>query len=225
MRAVFMNKKITSSQSTSSQPISSQAISKAFNRKTYVALTVGLSVLLLSGCVTVPDAIRGTTATPQMDLVAVQSAPQIYVHQEARFGGRVISVTNDKNTTRLEIATQPLDSAARPLLAYPSVGRLYAYYNGFLDPVNYKNQLVTVVGPITGSENGMIGQASYRFVTVNINSLKRWREVKEVVSPPQPIGPWGWGGPYDPRWGRGFGPTWGGWYDNTPARVETFVTE
>jgi len=198
-----------------------------FTSKKFVALAVGLSVLVLSGCATVPEGIRGTTATPQMNLAAVQSAPQLYVNQEARFGGRVVAVINDKNRTRLEIAAMPLDSAARPLLGSPSIGRLAAYYNGFLDPVDFKNQLVTVVGPITGSENGAIGHSDYRFVTVNINSMKRWREVKEVVMPPQPVGMWGWGygGPYDPRWGRGFGPSWGGWYDTGPARVETVVAE
>ncbi|KAB7896488.1 Slp family lipoprotein [Rouxiella sp. S1S-2] len=200
---------------------------KMFASKKSVALAVGLSVLLLSGCVTVPDSIRGTTETPQMNLVAVQGAPQIYVGQEARFGGRVVSVANDKNRTRLEIAAVPLDSSAAPVLGEPSIGRIVAYYNGFLDPVDFRNQLVTVVGPITGAENGTIGNAPYRFVTLNVNGYKRWREVKEVVMPPQPMGPWGWGygGPYDPRWGRGFGPAWGGWYDTGPARVETVVTE
>lgn len=195
---------------------------KISTHKRGLALAVGLSVLLLSGCVTVPQAIRGTTPTPQMNLVAVQGAPQIYVGQEARFGGRVVSVTNDKNRTRLEIAAMPLDSSASPILGEPSTGRFAAYYNGFLDPVDFKNQLVTVVGPITGFENGAVGQASYRYVTVNVNSFKRWREVTEVVMPPQPfgpIGPWGYGRPYG-----AFGPSWG-WYDTGPARVQTVVTE
>ncbi|EKP25324.1 lipoprotein [Klebsiella michiganensis] len=39
-----------------------------------------------------PDAIKGTTPTPQQDLVRVMNAPQLYVGQEARFGGKVVSV-------------------------------------------------------------------------------------------------------------------------------------
>ncbi len=195
---------------------------KIFTHKKGLVLALGLSVLL-SGCATVPEAIRGTTTTPQMNLMAVQGAPQIYVGQEARFGGRVISVTNDKNRTRLEIAAMTLDSAARPILGEPSSGRFAAYYNGFLDPINFKNQLVTVVGPITGSENGAVGQASYRYVTVNINSFKRWREVTEIAMPAEPVGPWGWGYGGDP-WRGGFGPSWGA-YDFGPARVQTVVTE
>lgn len=65
----------------------------------------------LSGCVSVPDAIKGTSPTPQQDLVRVMNAPQLYVGQEARFGGKVVNVQNQQGKTRLEIATVPLDSA------------------------------------------------------------------------------------------------------------------
>lgn len=187
---------------------------------------VGLSALLLSGCVTVPEDIRGTTDTPQMNLQAVQGAPQLYVGQESRFGGKVVAITNEQNKTRLEIATMPLDEGARPILGAASLGRIHAYVNGFIDPVDFKGQLVTVVGPITGVEEGTIGQTSYKFVTVNVNSFKRWRLTQQVIIPPQPMGPWGYGGPYDPRWGRGYGPGWSPvWYAPQPARVETVVTE
>jgi outer membrane lipoprotein len=36
----------------------------------------------------VPDAIKGTSPTPQQDL-RVMNAPELYVGQEARFGGKV----------------------------------------------------------------------------------------------------------------------------------------
>lgn len=74
----------------------------------------------LSGCVSVPDAIKGTSPTPQQDLVRVMNAPQLYVGQEARFGGKVVNVQNQQGKTRLEIATVPLDSGARPVLGEPS---------------------------------------------------------------------------------------------------------
>ncbi|VFS01253.1 lipoprotein [Salmonella enterica subsp. enterica serovar Typhimurium] len=41
--------------------------------------------LMLSGCVTIPDAIKGSSPTPQQDLVRVMNAPQLYIGQEARF--------------------------------------------------------------------------------------------------------------------------------------------
>ncbi|ELY5930424.1 Slp/YeaY family lipoprotein [Cronobacter turicensis] len=182
---------------------------------------LALSVLLLGGCVSVPDAIKGTSPTPQQDLVRVMNAPQLYIGQEARFGGRVVNVDNQQGKTRLEIATLPLDSAARPLLGQPSRGRIYADVNGFLDPVDFRNQLVTVVGPISGTVEGKIGSSPYKFMVMQVNGFKRWRVTQQVMMPPQPIDPWMWGP--RPGWGYGYGP-WG-WYNPGPAQVQTIVTE
>src|SRR5690606_33907829 len=120
----------------------------------------------LSGCVTVPDAIKGTSPTPQQDLARVMNAPQLYVGQEARFGGKVIDVKNEQGKTRLEIAAVPLDSAARPVLGEPSRGRIYADVSGFLDPVDFRGQLVTVVGPITGTAEGKVGDTPYKYMVM-----------------------------------------------------------
>ena len=79
-------------------------------QKTVVRWLVAAAVVAaLSGCASVPDAIKGTTPTPQQDLVRVMNAPQLYVGQEARFGGKVVSVQNQQGKTRLEIATVQLD--------------------------------------------------------------------------------------------------------------------
>ncbi len=108
--------------------------------------------LLLSGCVTVPDSVKGSSPTPQQDLVRVLSAPELFVGQESRFGGKVIKVDNRNGMTRLEIAAMRLDDGARPILGSASIGRIFADVNGFLDPVDFNNQMVTVVGPIKGTE-------------------------------------------------------------------------
>jgi outer membrane lipoprotein len=98
---------------------------------------------------------------------------------------------------------------------------LLATVNGFLEPVDFKGQLVTVVGPITGLKEGRIGMTPYRFVTMNVTGFKRWHLVQQVVMPPAPMGPWGWrGGPWGPGWGAGYG-----WYNPGPAQVQTIVTE
>ncbi|RLR18323.1 Slp family lipoprotein, partial [Sodalis-like symbiont of Bactericera trigonica] len=82
------------------------------------------AALTLSGCVKVPEAIRGISPTPQDDLVRAMNAPQLYIGQEGRFGGKVVKVTNETGRTRLEIATVPLDDGAVPLMHRPSVGRI-----------------------------------------------------------------------------------------------------
>lgn len=183
-------------------------------------LLAGAIVLVLSGCVTVPDAIKGTSPTPQDDLMRVMNAPQLYVGQEARFGGKVVDIQNQQGKTRLEIATVPLDSGGRPILGEPSRGRIYANVNGFLDPVDFRGQLVTVVGPITGSVAGKVGNTPYNFMTMDVTGYKRWRIAQQVVMPPQPIDPWFYGGR---GWPYGYG-GWG-WYNPGPAQVQTIVTE
>ncbi|HHL2559967.1 TPA: Slp family lipoprotein [Yersinia enterocolitica] len=179
---------------------------------------LGLGVLLLSGCVTIPPAIQGTTATPQQNLNLVRTDPKVFIGQEARFGGTVINVTNEAHRTRLEIASVPLDSGARPILGEPSQGRVIAYVNGFLEPVDFRGHLVTVVGPITGVEAGKIGMTPYDFVVMNVTGYKRWHLEQQVLMPPT-MGPWGYRNPG--MWGPG----WGGWYNPGPAPIQTIVTE
>jgi outer membrane lipoprotein len=183
------------------------------------------TALLLAGCVSVPDSVKGRSAMPQQDLLRVMNAPQLYVGQEARFGGKVVKVTNLDGRTRLEIATQPLDESARPRLGAASVGRIWADVNGFIDPVDVTNQMVTVVGTIKGSEKGEIGKASYNFVVVSVTGYQRWRVQQQVVMPMQPIDPWIWYGPT--RHHPGFwGPNpWMGYYNTSPVQVQTILTE
>ncbi|WP_410707146.1 Slp/YeaY family lipoprotein [Citrobacter amalonaticus] len=192
----------------------------AVQKQVVKGLLAGAIALMLSGCVTVPEAIKGSSPTPQDDLVRVMNAPQLYVGQEARFGGKVVEIQNQQGKTRLEIATVPLDSGARPILGEPSRGSIYANVNGFLDPVDFRGQLVTVVGPITGTVEGKVGSTPYKFMTMDVTGYKRWRLAQQVVMPPQPIDPWFYGGR---GWPYGYG-GWG-WYNPGPAQVQTIVTE
>ncbi|EFE95020.1 Slp family lipoprotein [Serratia odorifera] len=194
-------------------------IRTATNKLSLLAMACG--ALLLSGCVTVPDAIKGSSPTPVTDLASVQNAPSLFTGAEARFGGNVISVHNEQGKTVLEIAAVPLDNGARPTLGEPSQGRLLATVNGFLEPTDFKGQLVTVVGPITGVRPGKIGATPYKFITMNASGYKRWHLTQQIVMPPAPMGPWGWrSGPWGPGWGAGYG-----WYNPGPAQVQTIVTE
>lgn len=192
----------------------------AMQKKMFRMWCVALGAVALSGCVTIPDAIKGSSQMPQQDLAAVMDAPRLYIGQEARFGGKVVNILNQPGKTRLEIATVPLDSGARPVLGEPSRGRIYADVNGFLDPVDFRGQLITVIGPITGAVEGKVGETPYKFMTMDVTGYKRWHITQQVVMPPQPIDPW-FGGPWPWRYGYG---AWG-WYNPGPVQVQTIVTE
>ncbi len=184
------------------------------------------SVLLLAGCATVPQSIRGISPEPQQDLVRVMNAPQLFVGQESRFGGQVVKVTNNNGMTRIELAVQPLDDSARPVLGSASIGRIYADVHGFVDPVNLNNQYLTVLGNIRGTEKGQIGQASYNFLVIDVTGYQRWHLSTQVMSPPMPMDPWIWYGPGPGRYRHGYwGNPWWGFYSPGPAQVQTFLTE
>lgn len=70
-------------------------------------LLAGIIVAALSGCVSIPDAIKGSSPTPQQDLVRVMAAPQLYVGQESRFGGKVVNVQNQQESLALKSRPSP----------------------------------------------------------------------------------------------------------------------
>ncbi|WP_232369985.1 Slp family lipoprotein [Xenorhabdus lircayensis] len=166
-----------------------------------------LGIMVLAGCVSVPEVIKGTTKTPVENLFPVKNAPELYIGYEGRFGGKVLSVLNEKDQTRLEISAMHLADNAAPRLDTPSLGRIYAYVNTFLEPSDFKDHYVTVVGLITGIEKGKVGNSPYNYVVMNVSGFKRWNESQRVILP-SAVGPDSWGyysNPYAPYWG-GYSP-------------------
>ena len=183
------------------------------------------SILALTGCVSIPASIQGSVQNPTDNLTSVQNAPEMYIGQEARFGGKVLAVKNETARTRLEIAVMALNKYdAAPELNSPSIGRIYAYLNGFREPSDFTNRYITVVGKITGEQHGKVGQVPYKYVTLDVTGFQRWNVAQSVMLPPS--GPWGYGYYGDPYfynhpWGYGYG--YG--YPGGPVPVQTYLTE
>ena len=202
-------------------PILKKQNAKKTNR-TILAMMVS-SIFVLGGCSSIPQSIEGNNSPIlQKNFVSVYSAPNLYEGQYVRFGGTVVNVINKDNETLLEIAVLPLDTNAKPEINKQYEGRIIAKSNKFLDPVNFRNHLVTVLGTLTGSENGTIGKTPYKFVTMNIEGYQIWHITESI----QPIAGWDYGfGPYwqPSMWNNGFGPYWG-WYGAGEGQVRTTVT-
>lgn len=79
----------------------------AVQKNVIKGILAGTFALMLSGCVTVPDAIKGSSPTPQQDLVRVMSAPQLYVGQRLALAAKWLRYKTSKENL-LEIATVPL---------------------------------------------------------------------------------------------------------------------
>lgn len=148
---------------------------KVSKRKTGLALAIGLSALLLSGC-TVPNSIKGTTPYPQQNLEVIERAPQAYRGLEARFGGIVEATTYDSKTniTQISIVVLDLDFVGSPMLSNDFKGIVLGYYTGYLDPVIYKNSLITVVGPILGYQDVVTDKGTRRLIQMKVNGFQHW---------------------------------------------------
>ena len=165
------------------------------------ALILSLS-FLLAACSSIPQNIKGNNQPDiQKSFVAVHNQPGLYVGQQARFGGKVINVINGKTDTLLEIAVLPLDSYAKPDIEANYQGRLLARQSGFLDPVNYRNHFVTILGTIQGEQPGFINKVPYNFLEVNMQGIQVWH-LREVVNTTYNLWDYGYGAFWpEPGWG------------------------
>lgn len=160
---------------------------KVSKRKTGLALAVSLWASLLSGC-SVPDSIKGTTPYPQQNLEVIERAPQAYRGLEARLGGIVEATTYDSktNVTQISIVVLDLDFFGAPMLSNNFRGIILGYYTGYLDPVIYKNSLITVVGPILGYQDVVTDSNTRRIIQMKVNGFQHWDRPTESDDADQP---------------------------------------
>ncbi len=107
----------------------------------------------------------------------VATSPNNFSQAQVIWGGEVIALRNLSNSTRLEVLAYPLDSSQRPRLKEPATGRFIAEVPGFLEPMDFpKGSLVTLLGQVNGAQDELVGQASYTYpmVSVQTGDLHRW---------------------------------------------------
>lgn len=161
-----------------------------------MAVLAVVSTLLLSGCSTIPKSIRGSeVAVNPATYEQIALSPVLYQGQEVRVGGKVINVINLPSKTILEIAVLPLNEYARPKINETFQGRVLVYTDNFLDPDNFRNRFVTVLGKIEGTENQLIGKRPYRFLKMSVVGYQVW-QVENSIIPND-----GWVYAWSPAWG------------------------
>lgn len=160
-----------------------------------------LCTAVLAGCATAPAPLSGEFAA----LTPAQSVSDSRSGERVRWGGEIIKVDPRADSTCFEILGRPLDARARPLVRDHSDGRFIACRAGFYDPeVFVRGRDITIVGQVTGSEKGRVGEFDYTYARVAADAVYLWPKRPLVV---EQRSPWGWGP--DPFWGPGFGPYWG----------------
>lgn len=134
-------------------------------------LLIGLA---LGGCVVAPTELQRPSADSP-GIASVRANTSANLNKSVRWGGTVVGIENLENQTRLEVIARPLFRHGRPDAQRASQGRFIATFDGFLDPADYtKNREITIVGVVTGSEAGKVGQADYEFPNVQATGHKLW---------------------------------------------------
>ncbi len=131
-------------------------------------------LLLLSACASTPefDTSRvDPTLTPR---AAVTELPANR-GKTVLWGGVILHTANLAKLTRLEVLAYPLDGDRRPRRDRDPLGRFLIERQGFLEPATYaEGRLLTVVGTLSGSEDGKVGGSAYVYPVIEAGQLHLW---------------------------------------------------
>ncbi len=133
---------------------------------------------VLTACVSIPEPLVG-----EYPLLEPQQATQLGQSQNIRWGGVIIAVKPEADSTCMEILSKPLDSKQRPINQDGTTGRFIACKSQFLDPAIFKEgREVTVTGPIKQIEERLIGEFVYAYPIIDATTIYLWAERLERVS-------------------------------------------
>lgn len=143
-------------------------------RVNLVRFTIPGLLALLSACAHNPQSVPAVVNSP--DIRSVQREPGAHDQALVRWGGTVVSVTNETGTSLIEVVGRPLSRSGRPIFNDRSDGRFIAKISEFVDPELYQpNRPVTVVGKVNGTMERSIGDSDYQFPVVEVTSHQLWK--------------------------------------------------
>ena len=155
-------------------------------------LTALAAAALLAACASQPKPLQGEF----LPITPHEAAESDRTGAVVRWGGRIVQVEPQPNSTCFEMIATGLSVTGRPYWASDDTGgRFIACRTGFYDPAVFeKNREVTFTGRISGYETRKIGGYDYRFPRVDADVVYLWpvREYVDVVTYPPPWPWWGW---------------------------------
>lgn len=108
------------------------------------------------------------------------------------WGGTVVGVTNEADFTLLEVLGYPLTRGQRPDTDRAATGRFLIREEGFLDPADYApGREVSVVGTLSGTREGEVGDHAYTYPVVAADQLELWP--RQTAARPSPRVNFGFG--------------------------------
>lgn len=134
-----------------------------------------IASLLITACSShIPDSIRVAPENNPL-LTDVRKQPSAYISRSVRWGGIILSIENNTDTTRLTVMALPLNSSGEPLASDNGPGRFIAVIKSFLEPLVYsKDRLFTVSGTISGTEIQKVGEFPYEYPLIDVDQYYLW---------------------------------------------------
>lgn len=142
---------------------------------------VALAVLFVSACSSVPEKLAYQPESALIDYPQALAEPAVYLGKPVRWSGLIVQTQVQKTDSDIEVVYLPLKANGQPVQQEDSPGRFIIRVHGLLDPELYaKGRSISVVGELTASIEGHIGQQSYRYPVVQAKEHLLWPKVKEV---------------------------------------------
>lgn len=131
-----------------------------------------IAAALLGGCATPYDI--GNADARVTPAEAAKNVPGMLNHTVA-WGGLIANAKNLKDKSELEVVAYPLDSDNAPDSSAKPTGRFIVVQPGYLETADYApGRLITVVGTVTETRTGTVGEAKYVYPVVVASKLQLW---------------------------------------------------
>lgn len=131
------------------------------------------AAVLLTGCAA--PVFRNVANTLPVAPIDVQQSAQSFEGAEVLWGGRIVSVQNLEDSTRVEVIAFPLDRAQQPVPGADSIGRFMLLIPGFAEPRDYTpGRHLTAQGVIAGFWNGQSDGKHYPYPVLHASAVNIW---------------------------------------------------
>lgn len=138
--------------------------------RTAILLTACLGAV---ACTTTPlDTSRVDSRATPAGIVAAMPGEQ---GARVRWGGRIVAITNQEQSTLIEMLSYPLARDGLPNTLRKPTGRFVLRRDGFLEPLDHApGRLLTVVGTVRSLTRVAVGETELVVPLVSAEQLKLW---------------------------------------------------
>jgi len=97
--------------------------------------------------------------------------------ERQRWGGTLASARNLADRTELEVVGYPLDRCGAPRTGAQPIGRFVLVKPGYLETADHPTgSRLSAIGLISGTRDGQVGGATYRFPLLETNEIRWWAQ-------------------------------------------------